>query len=189
MLNELNDAIKAVGYTPPHHIGIGKVTRFSTNNKQSDRSGWVLVFDDGKGAVFGCWRSGEQHQWQAHRDYMPSITEQEAMRQQFEEAKRKATLQRDEDYAVAAREAKSLFDAAVVVKEHDYLTDKGINPNMAKVFGGKLLIPVYDELGNIQSLQSIFSDGAKRFHAGGKMQGGHCWIKNTIRQEAYCYLR
>lgn len=183
MLNELNDAIKAVGYTPPHHIGIGKVTRFSTNNKQSDRSGWVLVFDDGKGAVFGCWRSGEQHQWQAHRDYTPSITEQEAMRQQFEEAKRKATLQRDEDYAVAAREAKSLFDAAVVVKEHDYLTDKGINPNMAKVFGGKLLIPVYDELGNIQSLQSIFSDGAKRFHAGGKMQGGHCWIGDPIASE------
>lgn len=183
MLSELQDAIKAVGYIPPAHIGIGKVTRFSTSKRQSDKSGWVLVFDDGKGAVFGCWRTGEQHQWQAHRDYAPNITEQEAMRQQFEEAKRKATIERDEAYAVAAREAKSLYDAAVVVKEHDYLTDKGINPNTAKVFGGKLLIPVYDELGNIQSLQSIFSDGAKRFHSGGKMAGGHCWIGDPIASE------
>jgi phage/plasmid primase-like uncharacterized protein len=183
MLPELCDAIRAVGYEPPSNIAVGKVTRFSTNGKRNDRSGWVHVFDDGKGAVFGCWRSGEQHQWFEKRDYVPDIHEQEAMRQQFEEAKRKATIERDEAYAVAAREAKSLYDAAVVVKEHDYLTDKGINPNMAKVFGGKLLIPVYDELGNIQSLQSIFSDGAKRFHSGGKMAGGHCWIGDPIASE------
>lgn len=183
MLSELHDAIKAVGYTPPAHIGIGKVTRFSTSKRQSDKSGWVLVFDDGKGAVFGCWRSGEQHQWFEKRDYVPDIHEQEAMRQQFEEAKRKAIAERDAAYAIAAKEAQVLFDNAVPVVSHDYLTNKGIRPNMARVFGGKLIIPVYGSDGEIQSVQSIFSDGAKRFHSGGKMAGGHCWIGDPSESE------
>ena len=183
MLPELCDAIRAVGYEPPSNIVVGKVTRFSTNGKRNDRSGWVHVFDDGKGAVFGCWRSGEQHQWFEKRDYVPDIHEQEAMRQQFEEAKRKAIAERDAAYAVAAKEAQVLFDNAVPVVSHDYLTNKGIRPNMARVFGGKLIIPVYGSDGEIQSVQSIFSDGAKRFHSGGKMAGGHCWIGNPIESE------
>ena len=176
MLPDLCDAIRSVGYEPPSNIAIGKVTRFSTNGKRNDRSGWVHVFDDAKGAVFGCWRSGEQHQWFEKRDYVPDIHEQEAMRQQFEEAKRKAVAERDQDYAVAAKEAQVLFDNAVPVVSHDYLTNKGIKPNMARMFGGKLLIPVYGADGILQSVQAIFSDGAKRFHSGGKMAGGHCWI-------------
>ena len=176
MLPDLCDAIRSVGYEPPSNIAIGKVTRFSTNGKRNDRSGWVHVFDDAKGAVFGCWRSGEQHQWFEKRDYVPDIHEQEAMRQQFEEAKRKAVAERDQAYAVAAKEAQVLFDNAVPVVSHDYLTNKGIKPNMARMFGGKLLIPVYGADGILQSVQAIFSDGAKRFHSGGKMAGGHCWI-------------
>ena len=176
MLPDLCDAIRSVGYEPPSNIAIGKVTRFSTNGRRNDRSGWVHVFEDGKGAVFGCWRSGEQHQWFEKRDYVPDIHEQEAMRQQFEEAKRKAVAERDQAYAVAAKEAQVLFDNAVPVVSHDYLTNKGIKPNMARMFGGKLLIPVYGSDGILQSVQAIFSDGAKRFHSGGKMAGGHCWI-------------
>jgi phage/plasmid primase-like uncharacterized protein/archaellum biogenesis ATPase FlaH len=176
VLPDLCDAIRSVGYEPPSNIAIGKVTRFSTNGRRNDRSGWVHVFDDAKGAVFGCWRSGEQHQWFEKRDYVPDIHEQEAMRQQFEEAKRKAVAERDQAYAVAAKEAQVLFDNAVPVVSHDYLTNKGIKPNMARMFGGKLLIPVYGSDGILQSVQAIFSDGAKRFHAGGKMAGGHCWI-------------
>ena len=183
MLPELCDAIRAVGYEPPSNIAVGKVTRFSTNGKRNDRSGWVHVFDDGKGAVFGCWRSGEQHQWFEKRDYVPDIHEQEAMRQQFEEAKRKAIAERDAAYAVAAKEAQVLFDNAVPVVSHDYLTNKGIRPNMARVFGGKLIIPVYGSDKEIQSVQSIFSDGAKRFHSGGKMAGGHCWIGDPSQSE------
>lgn len=183
MLPELCDAIRAVGYEPPSNIAVGKVTRFPTNGKRNDRSGWVHVFEDGKGAVFGCWRSGEQHQWHEKRDYVPDIHEQETMRQQFEEAKRKAIAERDAAYSVAAKEAQVLFDNAVPVVAHDYLTNKGIKPNMARMFGGKLLIPVYGTDGEIQSVQAIFSDGAKRFHPGGKMAGGHCWIGDPSQSE------
>ena len=176
MLLEFKDAIRAVGYEPPVNIAVGKVTRFSTNGKKNDRSGWAHVFEDGLGGTFGDWRTGDQHTWQAKRNYIQDPNEQEQMRKQFEESKRKAAIERDHEYANAATEAQALFDAARPVTRHDYLINKNIQPNMAKVFGGKLLIPVYNENGHIQSIQSIFSDGAKRFHTGGKMTGGHCWL-------------
>lgn len=183
MLAELRGAIRAAGYEPPSNILVGKVTRFSTNGKRNDRSGWVHVFDDTRGAVFGCWRSGEQHTWQEKKTYNLDVNEQEVMRQQFEESKRKAVAERNQAYAIAAKEANAIFENAVEVTEHDYLTNKGIRPNMARIFGGKLIIPVYDDKGNIQSLQSIFSDGNKRFHPGGKMLGGNVWLGDPSTSE------
>ena len=183
MLAELRGAIRATGYEPPTNIAIGKVTRFSTNGKRNDRSGWVHVFDDARGAAFGCWRSGEQHTWQEKKTYNLDVNEQEVMRQQFEESKRKAVAERNQAYAIAAKEANAIFENAVEVTEHDYLTNKGIRPNMARIFGGKLIIPVYDDKGRIQSLQSIFSDGNKRFHPGGKMLGGNVWLGDPSTSE------
>lgn len=42
---------------------------------------------------------------------------------------RKAIAGRDASYAIAAKEAQVLFDNAVQVVSHDYLTNKGIRPN------------------------------------------------------------
>jgi phage/plasmid primase-like uncharacterized protein/KaiC/GvpD/RAD55 family RecA-like ATPase len=176
MIYELQEAIKSVGFEPPEHIVAGKVHRFSTNGKRSDKSGWVLLFSDGEGAAFGCWRTGEVHNWFANRLSQADPNEQERMKREFEKAKAKAKQELEDSYRLAATEAKAIYDTARPALEHDYLSLKGIRPNMARIFGGKLILPIYDALGNIQSIQSIFSDGTKRFHAGGKMQGGHCWI-------------
>jgi len=176
MIYELREVIRSVGFEPPESVIAGKVKRFSTNGKKSDKSGWVFLFPDGEGASFGCWRTGEVHQWQAKRDKPLAPDEQEAMRRQFEEAKAKAKQELEESYKLAATEAKAIYETARPALEHDYLSLKGIRPNMTRIFGGKLIIPVYGPDGNLQSIQSIFSDGTKRFHAGGKMQGGHCWI-------------
>lgn len=178
MIYELQEVIRSVGFEPPESVIAGKVKRFSTNGKKSDKSGWVFLFPDGEGASFGCWRTGEVHQWQAKRDKPLAPDKQEAMRRQFEEAKAKAKQELEESYKLAANEAKAIYDTARPALEHDYLSLKGIRPNMTRIFGGKLIIPVYGADGNLQSIQSIFSDGTKRFHMGGKMQGGHCWIGN-----------
>lgn len=178
MIYELQEAIRSVGFEPPDVITPGKVNRFSTNGKKSDKSGWIFLFPDGEGASFGCWRTGEVHQWFIKREKPLNADEQESMRRQFEEAKAKAKQELEESYRIAAAEAKATYDIARPAIEHDYLTLKGIRPNMARIFGGKLIIPVYGVDGNLQSIQSIFSDGTKRFHTGGKMQGGHCWIGN-----------
>ena len=101
MIYELQEAIRSVGFEPPDVITPGKVNRFSTNGKRSDKSGWIFLFPDGEGASFGCWRTGEVHQWFIKREKPLNADEQESMRRQFDEAKAKAKQELEESYRIA----------------------------------------------------------------------------------------
>ncbi|MGZ4995378.1 MAG: phage/plasmid primase, P4 family [Methylobacter sp.] len=174
----LHNAMRAVGFEPPNHISAGQTVRFSTNGKRSDLSGWVHLFPDEQGAAFGCWRSGEQHTWQAARDKPLSEAEQAIFRQKVADCKKAAIVEKEAMYRQAAQKARIEFEAAKPAPEtHQYLMLKGIRPNMARVdINGALLVPVYGFDGQIQSLQRIAPDGQKRFTKGGKMHAGYVWI-------------
>jgi P4 family phage/plasmid primase-like protien len=174
----LHDSMTAAGFDPPDTIIPGRFTRFSTNGKRSNTAGWVYLFPDEQGAVFGCWRSDEQHTWQAQRDKPLSQHEQDLFRQQIKEARQAAIKEREAEYQAAAANAQAEWAAASPAPDsHPYLVEKGISPNGARIdTNGWLLIPVYGETGAIQSLQRIAPDGSKRFMAGGKMKHGHIWI-------------
>jgi P4 family phage/plasmid primase-like protien len=174
----LHNAMRAVGFEPPNHISAGQTVRFSTNGKRSDLSGWVHLFPDEQGAAFGCWRSGEQHTWQAARDKPLSEAEQAIFRQKVADCKKAAIIEKETMYKQAAEKARAEFETAKPAPEtHQYLMRKGIRPNMARVdINGALLVPVYGFDGQIQSLQRIAPDGQKRFTKGGKMRGGHVWL-------------
>ena len=64
-VDQFVDAItQELGAAPdPWQIIAGKIIRFSTNGKRSDDSGWCKLFEDERGGVFGCWRTGTQHTW------------------------------------------------------------------------------------------------------------------------------
>ena len=174
----LNDAMRAVGFDPPDLIPLNKVTRFSTNGKSTDKAGWVILFADEQGASFGCNRSGEKHVWQAAREKPFNEAEQAEFKRKIKAANRAAHLERETGYRAAAEKARREWEAAKPVNEsHPYLRRKGISPHMARVdTKGLLLIPVYGENNEIQSLQRIAPDGQKRFFTGCKMRGGHVWI-------------
>jgi phage/plasmid primase-like uncharacterized protein len=177
-MQTLQDAMRAAGFEPSDHMPPGKTTRFSTNGKRSDLSGWVHLFADEQGAAFGCWRSGEQHTWQANRDKPLTKHEQDLFRRQVKDARRAAHQEREAEYQAAAVNAKAEWEPAPPAPEsHPYLVKKGIKPHMARIDkNGWLLIPVYGADKAIQSLQRIAPDGAKRFMTGGKMRHGHVWI-------------
>jgi putative DNA primase/helicase len=64
-IQSFRDAIQvALGYAPDD-FAIGKRERFSTSEKRGDLSGWCLLFADGEGGCFGCWRLGITENWQA----------------------------------------------------------------------------------------------------------------------------
>ena len=180
------DAIRAQGFEPPDFIQPGKTMRFSTNGKTSDKAGWVYLFADEQGASFGCNRSGEKHVWQAARDKPFNEAEQAEFRLKIKAASKASYVEREAGYGVAMGKARGEWAAAVPASEsHPYLRRKGINPNMARVdTKGLLLIPVYGENNEIQSLQRIASDGQKRFFTGCKMRGGHVWIGEPKDGEA-----
>lgn len=178
MLQSLRDAMQAASFDPPDNIPPGKTTRFSTNGKRSDLSGWVHLFPDEQGAAFGCWRSGLQHVWQAERDKPLNEAEQAAFRRKIKEARKAMQQERDAAYQQAAALALAEWEGANPADDaHPYLIKKSIKPHAARVDSkGCLLIPVYGADDKLQSLQRIAPDGQKRFYSGGRMRHGHVWL-------------
>lgn len=168
-MNDLLNAIRASGINPPTHINQHGITRFATTGKE--KSGWVSLFIDGKGACYGDWKSGEQHVWFAD-GFRSSENDHER-----EQAIEKAKEERDFAYSNAAFNAQELYAKLPHALDHDYLTRKNVKSHAAlRIYDGKLVIPVYGVGGEIQSLQYIATDGTKRFYTGGKMQGGYFTI-------------
>ena len=155
----------------------GRLCRFPTNGRKDDDAGWLRIFSDQDGAVFGNWRSGAEFTWQRKKDGPPpSATELAAIRQKAEEARKAAEAEREAGYQEAAKKAAATWQAAEPAQAHPYLAAKSIAPHIARERGGWLVIPVFDKDGAIQSVQSVSPTGEKRFMQGGKMAGGRCWI-------------
>lgn len=62
--SSIKDAFAQVGMQFPGGVSTERNTRFSTNGKQHDKSGWLRPFPDGLGAAFGNWRDGTTFVWQ-----------------------------------------------------------------------------------------------------------------------------
>ncbi len=155
----------------------GRLCRFPTNGRADDAAGWLRVFPDQDGAVFGNWRDGSAFTWQRQKDGPPpNPAELAAIRARAEEARKAAEAEREQGYQEAARKAAATWQAAEPATAHPYLERKGIGPHIARERAGWLVIPVFDQDGAIQSVQSVSPTGEKRFMPGGKMAGGRCWI-------------
>lgn len=178
MPQSLRDSMQAAGFDPPDNIQPGKTTRFSTNGKRADLSGWVHLFADSQGAAFGCWRSGVSQVWQATRDKPLNEAEQAAFKRKIKAARKSVHEEREAAYKQAADAALVEWEGASPAEEsHPYLMRKGILAHVARVDGnGSLLVPVYGTTGELQSLQRIAPDGQKRFYSGGRMRHGHVWL-------------
>jgi hypothetical protein len=85
-------------------------------------------------------------------------------------------LQRDAEakakHAEVAMECQALFTEALAASSHPYLDKKQVVPHNAKIASdGRLMVPVYNIKGLIQSIQYIDDNGNKRFYPGGKIAG------------------
>ncbi len=172
-IEQFRDAIRSAGLTPPNTIiDDGKIHRFSTGGKPRDDSGWCVLHTDGIAAgAFGDWRSGLQSTWCAKSDNAMTGAEREAHRQRI---KTMQVLREDElmqRHQHAAMDAAKRWQEAAICTSHDYLTRKGIQPHGVKIEGDKLLIPMRDTTGKLQSLQTIAPDGSKLFMSGGRVKG------------------
>lgn len=172
---------QAFAQTPisfPGDVEPGHFKRFSPNGKKGDSAGWLRVFPDGDGAVFGNWRDGDSsYTWQRKRDGQNmSDVDLAALRKKAEAARIQAQAERQADYNKAAIKAMKAWTDATPAESHPYLSAKQVKPHGARVIDDTLVIPVYGRSGRIQSLQTIAPDGNKRFMTGGKMADGRYWI-------------
>jgi len=92
-------------------------------------------------------------------------------------------MARERQYLRVADEVSAIWAAAAPATDHPYLDEKGVPSHDLRVGeDGRLLVPVRDASGRIWSLQHISPDGAKLFHEGGRVQGGHVVIGDIARE-------
>jgi phage/plasmid primase-like uncharacterized protein/archaellum biogenesis ATPase FlaH len=167
----LYDAMLDAGFNPPSIFKAdGDVTRFNVGNRKQNKDGWIVVFLDGKGAVFGDWKTGNKFTW-----FESSvIAESTETREQQNAANLRAIEERERRYSNAATEARLIYLEATVCEFHPYLTRKAaIACKGLRVSNDdRLIVPVFGKDEKIQSLQYIDNDGNKRFLQDGKMKSG-----------------
>ncbi|MCP5230603.1 MAG: hypothetical protein H6948_00660, partial [Zoogloeaceae bacterium] len=179
------EAIAAAGMDPPQHIEPGRIVRFPGAGKaRSNRAGWVRLFEDGRGAVFGDYTTGLREVWQAERE--PS--EPRAIRKPAPPPKPTPS-----DYAVNA-----WHTAGSGVGFHPYAKAKGITWDAGarrgrisgRVVGSNadcVLVPIRDVTsGRVFAVQAINPQGAKQTF--GPLKGHGLLIGNTLDKRIPWYV-
>lgn len=175
MPGDFREAMEAAGLAPPPDIVPGKFHRFPGANKGSGNSAaWCKLFPDGEGGVFGDFATGMHETWQAKRERSMTPGEREAFTRQCQEAERERRTEEERRHSEARAKALAVWQAAEPAgTDHPYLIAKGIQAHVARQHKGALVVPVM-EAGELHSLQFIAADGAKRFLAGGRVEGCYC---------------
>lgn len=140
-------------------------------------SGFIKLFPDGEGAIFGDFKSDAQFTWHAQDDQSLSPEQREAHRSKVEQARKEAAAEQARMREAAAKKATELWGGAGLVHgEQPYVLKKGIKPSGAKQLKKHIVVPVWRIDGALINLQFIGEDGTKRFLTGGEVKGGFCFI-------------
>lgn len=178
-------AMGTAGLTIPANITAnGKIQRFSLNGK-NDKAGWyVLTLEsDFAYGAYGDWRSGETYKWCSESE-SKLTPDQVAKRKASDEALKK---QQEEDRAAAAMECRKVWvSAKPAPADFPYLAKKGVPTHDLRIHAGHLIIPMRDNMGEIQSLQRIWPDGFKAHWPGGDPKSHYYTIPGKPKEFYLC---
>ena len=192
--DQLRDAIMGSGMVPPKEILLdGKLHRFSSGAKGApgyDKPGWYIAFGDGIPAGrFGCWRSGIESTWRADIGRKLTHTEEMTHVRRMAEAKALRDAETAKKQEIAANTVETIWvECGPASPDHPYLKAKGIKTHGARVTGdGRLVVPLFDQAGNLSSLQYIAADGGKLYHSGAQT-GSRFWQVGTNDEPGTLYV-
>ena len=176
-IEQIRDAIESAGLNAPDTISVdGNIHRFSTNGKSGDDAGWYVFYpDDIVCGCFGCWRDNVQVNFKQNIGRQLSAIENMQITKRLNEAKQRREAEQARKHNQAAETAEQIWqNAGNASDEHPYLVKKGVSNHGLRITGdGRLIVPLYDEDGELSTLQYIPADGSKkRFQADGKSKGG-----------------
>lgn len=176
---QLVDSMRQRGYHPdklkPSGAGF---LRFRLEDEATGKtSGFIKLFPDGEGAIFGDFKSDTQFNWHAQNVKTFSPEQREAHQRKVEQARNEAAAEQARMREAAAKKAIKLWGGAGLIHgEQPYVLKKGIKPSGAKQLKNHIVVPVRRIDGELINLQFIGEDGTKRFLTGGEVKGGFCFI-------------
>lgn len=157
----------------------GQLHRCGTERKPQGKDGSYKAFLDEPATIWWCnWQTGDMGSWTCTTPKDMTVAQRNALRHRIDVAKAETLAEREKQYVSAAHRASCIWEKATSAPaDHPYLTQKHIPPMRLRVTkNGRLLVPVRDDTGTLQSLQFISATGQKRFLAGGKIAGCFCYI-------------
>lgn len=121
--------LAALGHAP-ELIEPGRIQRFSTSGRASDKAGWCQLFEDGRAGVFGDFRSGMSSVWTAQRRETMTPAERADMARRLAQAKAQRDAQQRQQQAENAQRNAALWAKTMPVSEGDpvslYLRRRGL---------------------------------------------------------------
>jgi putative DNA primase/helicase len=145
-------------------------------DRAGETSGAYVGFSDGHPAGYiNNYKTGLAVNWKA-RVQNKTLNAKDRARLAAEAAQRRQerAKQLEAQYEHAAQEAEALFQAALPIEEHPYLSEKQVQSyGLRQDEAGNLMVPVRDLDGKTWSIQSISPEGRKSFMRNGRIQGGH----------------
>ncbi len=156
----------------------GKLHRFYVcGDKRGTTNGWYLLHNNNsRGAVgrYGTWKqSGVVFTWSARAENGCSHDSHENHKRLIQAAAEKRELDKQLELMKVAERCQIIWNYAsyLVPIDHPYLKSKGVGAYCVRQIGDALVVPLHDEYGKLWSLQYIYPDGKKLFHAGGRTRG------------------
>jgi putative DNA primase/helicase len=148
-------------------ISDGTIHRFASGGV-GNKDAWYVFF--GLGGAFGDWSRGIHQTWGFKHDGL-STADLAKRNEQVEHAKKVAEEERRLKQQETHQLAMLMWDEATTDGHSLYLSTKKVSPYGIRFSEGSLLIPVQDSSAKIWSLQTINSQGEKRFLIGGRKKG------------------
>lgn len=185
-MNTLLDAMTATGLEPHAPLALdadGKLQRFRVaGDKAGSKNGWLVQYTHPVSmAVFGSWKTGEQHTWREESTATATPVQQAEIQRQLAEAKRKRDAEQFEVQCQAQDKAMMLWKRARPADNHmPYLVRKRVGAYGIRRLNHMLLIPARDANGVLRTIQFIGPDGSKRFLTGGRIAGCYCAIGKPL---------
>ncbi|UOF77233.1 regulatory protein repA [Caudoviricetes sp.] len=169
------------GISPDEIIIDGEIHRFGDK-----LSGWYIAFPDTvPSGRFGDWRLDIDIGWRATPNRPLSPLEEQLAEQRKEEAQKARDIARAIKAEDVAKKCLEIFGHLKIADSHEYLITKNVPSYNCRINQhGQLTLPVFDESGNILSLQYIHKDGTKRFHPNSSPRGGF-WYMGSDKSQVY----
>jgi putative DNA primase/helicase len=106
-LEQFRAAIEDAGLEAPDFIKPdGKLHRFASDGRRSDRAGWYVFYPaDVPAGAFGCWRRGVSETWRAELDRKLTKREIAAHKRQMEDARRRREAEERKNRTNARKKA------------------------------------------------------------------------------------
>jgi phage/plasmid primase-like uncharacterized protein len=179
---EYADAMRARRLVPPQDgiVADGKIHKCDVADKRPGKGDGRYAFYPNKqvpGGWFINWSDGRGVQnWHYTKGGRLSAAD----RREVERTVKAGRKQRAEHHIEARAEAEQTWRNGKPVPERfAYCVRKQVKPhglrfNRAKV---SMIVPMYDEDDQLQSVEQIYADGTKLFLKGGRVSGSHFWVE------------